>query len=496
MATGAGKGSLLAYVAKEWRHRGPEMGLSDKVLVLSHKRELVLDLQQRLEAICGEPCGVEMADLYADSKTRLVSACVPTMRGGRLLDWATDHFGLVIVDETHHAMAPSWRAIIEHFTGAKVIGWTATPDRADKKGLTPIYGTSVAYVYSIARAITEKTLVPIVAKTVSVGFDLSGVKTTAGDLNQGALDEEMSKFVNEVAHGVYAEAGDRSTIVYTTSVDNAHAIALVLNEIGALHGRGICAKAIDSNTPTEERDAIFKDFHSGAFQYMVNVGIATEGVDLPRCSCVAIARPTKSRSLYVQMVGRMLRLFAGKANALLLEFAGNAGKHDLATPEDILGSDDTKEVKARAKKLRQAEPKMVLGEALEVARQQLIDEAEAKRRAKLKVKVKSTSFDPFATLGVSLETGAARDVDWRFGAQAPTEWQVATMDKAKVPHAGMTRRQAAVVCDAIAARRGLGLATLPMVKVLQRAGVEGADKMEFAEAGRAIAKIKDQWTRR
>jgi superfamily II DNA or RNA helicase len=303
MPTGTGKTRTFSAVAHA--ERGP-------VLVLAHREELIDQGRRALSRHTGDLVTVEKAEQYA-SGSRIVMASVQTLKGERLANFARRFSPrLVIVDEAHHAVSPSYRVILDAFPDAKVLGVTATPDRADELAMGQVFD-SVAFVYEIQEAIAEGYLCPIRIQRVLVdAIDLRGVKTVAGDLNQGQLDAVMS--LEEVLHGVVKPtielAGQRRTIVFTTSVDNAHRLAEIFNRYAP-----DSARAVDGTTAPEERARILRDHKGGAFQFLCNVGVLTEGYDDPAVSCVAMARPTKSRALYAQCAGRGLRPFPGKPTA-------------------------------------------------------------------------------------------------------------------------------------------------------------------------------------
>lgn len=467
MATGLGKTTVFGHLATEWQGR---------VLVLAHRDELIQQAQKRLEAMSREYVDVEQADLWA-SGARIVVGSVQTIsRPQRLERFRPDEFKLVIVDEAHHAPSTTYKRIIQHFADAKVLGVTATPDRKDRKALGQIFET-VAYVYDVENGIGGGWLSPLAIHQVQVDtIDLSNVGTVAGDLNQGDLDAVMS--VEENIHGVVKPclelAGDRRTIVFTTSVEAAHRMAEVFNRY-----REGCARAVDGKTDREERRALLRDFEVDRFQFLVNVGIATEGFDSPGVACVAVARPTKSRALYAQMVGRGLRINPGKDNCLVLDFKGNSGKHDLASPLDILGGRWTDDEIALAEKLVAQQPGILAERALREARDQIEArkraeeerrqvEAESRRRVRGKVAYRTTQVDPFKALGVRDPGEMWGD---QFGWEPASEKQIDALKKflgdEGVP-ANCSKQQAGRLMSTLIGRVKHGLSSFKQNKVIQR----------------------------
>jgi hypothetical protein len=341
----------------------------------------------------------------------------------------------------------------------------------------------VSYVRDIMDMIDDGYLVPVDGHSVLVeDVDLSNVSTTGGDLAAGELDEEMMKGTESVVTETFKVAGDRQVITFTPGVRSAHAMAARMNELAP--GKAI---ALDGKTdPYERKDAV-QAIQRGEYQFIYNCGIFTEGTDFPAVSIVAIARPTKSRSLYAQMAGRGLRVLPGvvdavegreraderrlliaaskKPRALILDFVGNAGKHSLAGPVDILGGDFSEEEVALAKKKVKAEGGGDVPKALKDARAEL--KALAKRMAEAKAKVKSqvTAFDPFACLGISREQG----ISIRFGAKPIMDWQVEKLTRLGLPGdvvRQMDFRTAKKAADNIHRRIDLGLASLKQLNFL------------------------------
>ena len=412
-----------------------------------------------------------------------------TLKGGRLAEFARRfNPDLIVVDEAHHAPSPSYRAIFDAFAGSHILGLTATPDRADEKAMGLVFD-SVAFVYEIHDAIRDGYLCPIRIKRVLVdAIDLRAVRTVGGDLNQGDLDAAMA--VEEVLHGIVNPtmelAANRRTIVFSTSVANAHRLAEIFNR-----NRPDCARAVDGETPTDQRREILNDHKAGAFQYLCNVGVLTEGYDDPAVSCIAMARPTKSRSLYAQCAGRGLRIFPGKADCLLLDFVGNSGNHALASGLDVLAGRYDDEVRAKALGILDQDEASggLAADALEQAQRQLEEarQREAARRAGLKAKVahRVVDVDPFAIFHV-------KDPDsdgWaeRYSAGA-SEKQIETLLKFGMDVKDVTKQQASKLIGTAIKRRELGLATYKQLRTLKRAGIDALN-LSFQRASKIIDQL-------
>lgn len=480
--TGTGKTRIGSAIVAEWP--GP-------VLWAAHREELIDQGRRDLARYTGEQPAKEKADEYAYLGARLVVGSVQTLKAARLANFAQRHKpSLIVVDEAHHAVSPSYRAILDAFPDAKVLGLTATPDRADELAMGQVFD-SVAFVYEIQDAIREGYLCRIKVQRVLVdAINLSAVRTVAGDLNQGDLDAVMA--VEEVIHGVVRPtlelAGNRRTIMFTTAVETAHRMAEVFNRY-----RANSARAVDGGTPIDERRDILRGHKAGEYQFLCNVGVLTEGYDDPGVSCIGIARPTKSRALYAQCAGRGLRIYPGKSDCLLLDFVGNSGRHALVSGLDILDGKYDEEVVAKAKEIANSEADGIdAQEALERAARE-IDEArkrEAARRARVTASVshRVVEVDPFAVFQIDR---GGDDNDKRFG-MAASEKQLNALGRFKipVPEGGMSRAAASQLLAKAIERSRSGLATFGQLKCLQRAGIVHADHITFEGASRLIGALK------
>lgn len=477
LATGTGKTFTAASILTERARLG-------RILWIAHRTELIKQAAADLER-GGLTAEIEQADQWATVHSlfggaQCVVASVQTLQGSRMRRFKPDAFATIVIDEAHHAPAKSYREILAYFASAKVIGLTATPDRGDGVGLGAIF-ESVAYEYGIREAITEGFLCPIVQKRVECAdLDLSDIKTVAGDLAQGELERALSTdaVLHQVAGPLVKEAGNRSTIVFTAGVEQAHALVDVM----AGYTRARCA-AIDGKTPDELRARYLAAFAAGELQFLFNCAVLTEGFDAPRTSCVAVARPTKSRALYTQCIGRGTRLFPGKQDCLVLDFVGNAGRHQLVNPLDVLaGKPMPEDVR------RDAEELVAKGvpseEALAKAEQEAIARAEREEQARLRAaKLRAEAayrariVDPFGVLeGVSSKGERA------------TDKQMAVLASMGVTFPERpSKRQASAVIDNLAKRRRQGLCTYKQGKRLSEFNL--STDLTKAEASNAISAI-------
>jgi superfamily II DNA or RNA helicase len=323
--TGTGKTVTFSHLIAQRADQG-------RALVLVHREELAAQTVQKINMVAPElRTGIVKADrneVDADVVVASVQTAHRDHRLGQLGDFAT-----VVVDEAHHAPAPSWTKVLTgvgSFSpyGPLTVGFTATPER-DGKSLS-VWEKVVSYM-SIREAIYGGYLVPVEGQTVATSMDLGRVRKTRGDYQDGDLGEalENSGAIEEIADAYAEHAKDRKGVAFTPTVQTAHHLA------EALRGRGIPAEALSGATPTEERRAILARLKTGATQVVVNCAVLTEGFDEPSISCVVVARPTKFHGLYVQMVGRGTRLYPGKKDLLVLDVTGASERHDLVSVVDL-----------------------------------------------------------------------------------------------------------------------------------------------------------------
>jgi superfamily II DNA or RNA helicase len=324
MATGLGKSTVIASTAAT----AAEMGL--RVVMLAHRGELLTQMADTVKAV--NPAldvGIVQAD-RDDHHHQIVAASFQTIAK----DHRRERLGardVILVDEVHHLPAATYVEAVKELgagSGAFLCGFTATLSRSDG-GLGDVID-KVVFERDIQWGIKHGYLVGPRGLTVKIpDLDLSKVKTVAGDFQQSALAEQMEASSGYVADAIALHASDRRSIVFAASVLGAQLIT------DALNVRGFYADYITGDVPREERERRYAKFRSGMIQHLVTVQVLTEGVDLPMCDAVVIARPTQSRVLFTQMVGRALRPQPGKLDALVLDLAGTTREIKLARLVDL-----------------------------------------------------------------------------------------------------------------------------------------------------------------
>lgn len=324
--TGAGKTQVLWGITDCFLKDHP----SARVCVLAHRKELIEQPKARLEQFWPERAwqtGIVMGSTNEPEK-QIIIATVQTLghKGQKRIDELL-RFGkvdLLIIDEAHHVTSKgTYRNVIDRLKEAnpdlKILGVTATPERADKKNLTDTFEKETANV-GVRRLIEEGWLCEPRVHGVTTNIDLSGVSVVGSgagrDYNQQQLvaaveTEDCFKIVVKTH---IEKCGHRPTIAFVPSVAGAYRLAALLRE------NGIKAVAADATTPRQERTAIINGFRSGIYTTLINCALWTEGLDLPNLECCHVVRPTKSDSLYLQMVGRVLRTHPGKEYADIFDY--------------------------------------------------------------------------------------------------------------------------------------------------------------------------------
>lgn len=331
LPTGAGKTVVFAHLIQEWRERavaGTADDMGPRVIVLVHRDELADQAINKIRAVSPDLNVGKVKALDNDVHADVMVCSVQTLAVARRRDAlvrrqdVSGPIGLIITDECHHAAAASYQTIYGALPNALQLGVTATMARGDGVGLGTQW-EDVVYSRSILNLISRGHLVDVKAMNVEVdGLDLDSVKRSRGDYQAGDLGAAMEESgAQHVITAAYREhAGDRQGIVFTPTVATAELTA------DAMTLAGVPALPISGATPREERLRIFQAFRTGECQVLVNCMVLTEGFDAPWASCAVIARPTQSQPLYVQMVGRVLRPWEGKRDALVLNMNGAGGR--------------------------------------------------------------------------------------------------------------------------------------------------------------------------
>jgi superfamily II DNA or RNA helicase len=382
-----------------------------------------------------------------------------------------------LVHNCHHASAESYRRVIDHLKPKWYLGVTATWDRGDK---TPICGPgqpfeTLAFEYSLAEAIESGYLARVVFECLPTGVDLSSIRTTAGDLNAGDLEAAIKPHIEVLVNTALPSLEGRTFIVFTPDVGSADAVASAFRSLGVS-----CASVCGADA---DRDAIIGEFKSGRWRGVANCALLCEGFDYPPVDAIVMMRPTKSRSLFTQMVGRGTRTFPGKADCLVIGFNWKTYKHKLVHPVELFAAEP--DVAAEAAGLIDAggdtaDVLLAVHRAAEAKKERvrLALEVEARKRAARSIRFDPLAFDP-DFLPPDRETAPAK---WEAKA---TENQVNALVRAGMKAdevVDWTKGRASGVLSALAKRRERNLASYKQVQFMKRLGVPDATKLTFEQA--------------
>lgn len=324
LPTGAGKSTVIGKLASDAYQRG------QRVLILAHRGELLDQIERDTRAVDPTIPAEDFGHVRAekdDHHAPIVLATLQTLAKARRRKTVGKR-DVILWDEVHHAPAVGYHATFTDLGGyddAQMCGFTATMYRSDvTKGRQEQIGLGdviekISYEKDLRWAIEQGYLVPPTGLTVRILAlnALNKIKNVAGDFHQGDLAELMEAAVEYTVDAIEMHARNRRSIVFAASVAASEQIADMLNERGNLRAASTTGKM-----SYEERQPVYQQFRDGDIDVMVTVMVLTEGADFPMCDCVVMARPTRSRVLYSQMVGRALRLYDTKDDALVLDLSG------------------------------------------------------------------------------------------------------------------------------------------------------------------------------
>lgn len=479
LPTGTGKTIVFAKVAEECVRRG------DRVLILAHRGELLSQAADKLEKATGLKCSVEKAEETSRGQHyRITVGSVQTMtRDSRLKRFKEDHFGTIIVDEAHHCVSESYQKILNYFKDAKVLGVTATPDRSDMQNLGK-YFESKAYEYTLPKAIREGYLCPIKAQTIPIDIDLKGVGVQAGDFKASDLGDALGPYLEAIADEMAVCCRGRRTVAFLPLVATSKRFRDILQ------GRGFKAAEVDGNS--QDRAEILERFNSGEYDVLCNSMLLTEGWDCPAVDCIVVLRPTKSRSLYCQMVGRGTRLHEGKDHLLLLDFLWMTERHALCHPCSLICEDAAVAAKMTENLAEHAGPVDIV-EAEEDASKDVLEEREASLAKELREMRhrKRKLVDPLQfEMSIQAEDLAGYVPSFGWEMKAPTNDQKAVLEKRGILPDGIdSAGKASLLIDRLKARQEAGLTTPKQIRFLEGRGFKHVGTWQFENARKLIDRI-------
>lgn len=482
LPTGTGKTIVFASVAADQVRAG------DRVLILAHRGELLEQAADKLQRSTGLVSAVEKAESTClDSWFRVVVGSVQTLqRTARLERFPQDYFGTIIIDEAHHAITDGYRRILDYFSGAKVLGVTATPDRGDMRNLGEVFD-SLAFEYKLTDAIKEGYLCKIMAQTIPLQLDITSVTMSGGDYAVGDLGTALDPYLEQIAAEMAVRCKDRKTVVFLPLIKTSQKFRDLLNTYGF--------RAAEVNGQSEDRRQVLADFDAGKYNVLCNSMLLTEGWDCPSVDCVVVLRPTKVRSLYSQMVGRGTRLSPGKTDLLLLDFLWMTDKHELCRPADLVCEDRTV-----ARQMTEHLAETGCPEDIEEAAAQASEDVVAQREEALAKQLeeqrrkKAKLVDPLQyEMSIQAEDLAGYVPAFGWEAGPPSEQQTAALEKLGIlPDAVESAGKAALLLDRLNKRRDEGLTTPKQIRCLEKYGFQHVGTWSFEAARHMIDRIAAQ----
>lgn len=479
LPTGTGKTIVFASVAADQVRAG------DRVLILAHRGELLEQAADKLQRSTGLVSAVEKAESTClDSWFRVVVGSVQTLqRTARLERFPQDYFGTIIIDEAHHAITDGYRRILDYFSGAKVLGVTATPDRGDMRNLGEVFD-SLAFEYKLTDAIKEGYLCKIMAQTIPLQLDITSVTLSGGDYAVGDLGTALDPYLEQIAAEMARRCKSRKTVVFLPLIKTSQKFRDLLNAHGF--------RAAEVNGQSDDRRQVLADFDAGKYNVLCNSMLLTEGWDCPSVDCVVVLRPTKVRSLYSQMVGRGTRLSPGKTDLLLLDFLWMTDKHELCRPADLVCEDRTV-----ARQMTETLAESGCPEDIEQAAAQASEDVVAQREEALAKQLaeqrrkKAKLVDPLQyEMSIQAEdlSGYVPTFGWEAG--PPSDKQTAALEKLGIlPDAVESAGKAALLLDRLHKRQTDGLTTPKQIRLLERYGFRHVGSWSFDAASRMINRI-------
>ncbi|KAH7385234.1 P-loop containing nucleoside triphosphate hydrolase protein [Phaeosphaeria sp. MPI-PUGE-AT-0046c] len=398
LATGSGKTVIFTHLID----RIPPTGPASQTLILAHRRELVEQAARHCsQAYPTKHVEIELGSHHASGAADITVASIQSITSGhRIQKFNPSRFKLVLVDEAHHIVSPTYLQLLEHFrlrhaadcretNSPALVGVSATFSRFDGRALGAVID-HIVYHRDYVDMIEEHWLSDVVFTTVQMKTDLTKVSSTkSGDFQTAALSKAINTDETNdlVVQAWSAKAKDRnSTLIFC--VDLSHVTSLTAK----FRTNGIDAQFVTGDTPPKVRSARIDSFRNGHYPVLLNCGVFTEGTDIPNIDCVLLARPTKSRNLLVQMIGRGMRLHKAKDNCHIIDMVAALSSGVVSTPT-LFGLDPGEIIhKENAKTLT------ALKERKEVERQREEEAAEVKMKTKSRNALGSITFTEYESV--------------------------------------------------------------------------------------------------
>lgn len=479
LPTGCGKTIVFAKVTEDCVRRG------NRVLIMAHRGELLDQAADKIGKATGLGCATEKAEeTCLGSWFRVVVGSVQSLtREKRLKQFPVNYFDTIIIDEAHHCLSDSYQKILDYFKEANILGVTATPDRGDMRNLGECFD-SLAYEYTLPKAIKAGYLSPIKALTLPLKLDLSAVGMQSGDFKSGDIATALDPYLYQIADEMEKHCKDRKTVVFLPLVKTSQKFRDILNNKGF--------KAAEVNGDSKDRAEVLAAYERGDYNVLCNSMLLTEGWDCPSVDCIVVLRPTKVRSLYSQMVGRGTRLFPGKDHLLLLDFLWHTERHELCHPASLICQDE-EVARKMTENIEQAGCPVDIEAAEKQAAEDVVaqrEEALAKKLEEMK-KRKKALVDPLQfEMSIQAEdlSGYVPSFGWEMS--PPSDGQKKELEKRgimsdEIDNAG----KASLILDRLHKRQEEGLSTPKQIRCLEKYGFQHVGTWNFDSAKSMIDRI-------
>ena len=480
LPTGCGKTIVFAKITEDCVSHG------DRVLILAHRGELLEQAADKIAKATGLKCATEKAEESClGSWFRITVGSVQSMmRETRLSRFPVDYFNTIIIDEAHHCISDSYQRVLKHFPDAKVLGVTATPDRGDMKNLGQVF-ESLAYEYTLPKAIKEGYLSPIKAVTIPLQVDLTGVGMRSGDFKAGDLGTALDPYLESIAKEMEKYCKDKKTVVFLPLVKTSQKFRDILNDHGF--------QAAEVNGESQDRAVILEDYAKGKYNVLCNSMLLTEGWDCPDVDCIVVLRPTKVRSLYCQMVGRGTRLAPGKDHLLLLDFLWHTERHELCHPAHLICESEEVAQKMTENLEKDAGCPVDIEEAEKTASEDVVtqrEEALAQKLAEMKRRRRKL-VDPLQfEMSIQAEDLAGYVPAFGWEMAPPSDRQKKTLEKLGImPDEIDNAGKASKLLERLDKRRQEGLTTPKQIRFLESRGFQHVGTWQFDTAKKLIDRI-------
>ena len=480
LPTGCGKTIVFAKITEDCVRNG------DRVLILAHRGELLEQAADKIAKATGLRCATEKAEQSClGSWYRITVGSVQSlMRETRLKRFPEDYFNTIIIDEAHHCISDSYQRVLKHFPDAKILGVTATPDRGDMKNLGQVF-ESLAYEYTLPKAIKEGYLSPIKAVTIPLQVDLTGVGIQSGDFKAGDLGTALDPYLERIAEEMEKYCREKKTVVFLPLVKTSQKFRDILNAHGF--------RAAEVNGESQDRAEILEDYASGKYNVLCNSMLLTEGWDCPDVDCIVVLRPTKVRSLYCQMVGRGTRLAPGKDHLLLLDFLWHTERHELCHPAHLICESEEVAQKMTENLEKDAGCPIDIEEAEKTASEDVVaqrEEALAQKLAEMKRR-KRKLVDPLQfEMSIQAEDLAGYVPAFGWEMAPPSDNQKKTLEKLGImPDEIENAGKASKLLERLDKRKQEGLTTPKQIRFLEGRGFQHVGTWQFETAKKLIDRI-------